>query len=182
MRNKGALLLARNGATQREIAGRLGCTQQAAQQWLSGATRPSKTRRGELRAAFSIPIESWDEEIEAEPVASAPVAPSAPKRLPSSAIGKMEQIEASLMEQHAKVVRDPLATPAEVCKVGRECMTALDIIAKRRGEGGMDLAMFLRTPSWARIYRAIKAALEPHPDAAARFAADMRRAEGENQG
>jgi transcriptional regulator with XRE-family HTH domain len=179
VRNKGALLLRRNGTTQREIADRLGCTQQAAQQWLSGATKPSKTRRGELRVAYSIPVESWDEEVEAEPAPVAPIAQPLPKRLPSSAIGKMEQIEASLMEQHAKVVRDPLATPAEVCKVGRECMTALDIIAKRRGEGGMDLAMFMRTPNWTRIYRAIKTALEPYPDAAARFAAELRRTEGE---
>ncbi len=180
MRNKGALLLARNGATQREIAERLGCTQQAAQQWIAGSTRPSKVRRGELRVAYGIPVEAWDEEVEAvEPIADP--APSLPtsKKLPASAVGKMEIIEASLMAQHEKVQRDPLSTPAEVCKVGRDCMAALDIIAKRRGEGGMDVAKFLRTPDWAKIFRAIKAALDPYPEAAARFAADMKRAEAE---
>lgn len=186
MRSKGALLLARTGATQQTIASRLGCTQQAAQQWISGITRPSKVRRGELRAVYAIPIESWDEEVAP---ASSPVAEteseSEPRpratKLPVSAIGKMEAVEDMLMEQLAKVRADPLSTPAERCKVGRDCMAALDIIAKRRGEGGTDMPKWLRSPEWAKIAKAIREALEPYPEAAQRFEGDMRRAAEESR-
>ncbi len=180
MRNAGSVRLARTGATQAQIASRLGCTQQAAQQWISGATRPSKVRRGELRAAFDIPVEAWDEEVaQSEPVSTAPSERPPPSRaapLPSSALGKMEIVEATLMEQMDKVRKDPLSTPAEICKVGRDCMGALDIIAKRRGEGGIDMPKWLRSPEWAKILKAIRAALDPYPDAALRFAEEMRRA------
>ncbi len=189
MRNAGSVRLARTGATQAQIASRLGCTQQAAQQWISGATRPSKVRRGELRAAFEIPVEAWDEEVPSSvsiPNLESP-APAAAHRerstppparspLPSSALGKMEIVEATLMEQMDKVRQDPLSTPAEICKVGRDCMGALDIIAKRRGEGGIDMPKWLRSPEWAKILKAIGAALDPYPEAALRFAEEMRRA------
>lgn len=179
MRNAGALRLARSGATQQTIADRLGCTRQAAQQWIAGANKPSKVRRGELLAAFEIPVEAWDEELPTSPAApdSAPESEPRPTKLPSTALGKMESVEGILMQQMAKVSEDPSATPAEICKVGRDCMAALDIIARRRGEGGTDMPKWLRSSQWAQIVRAVMAALEPYPEGAARFAGEMRRLE-----
>lgn len=50
--------------TQKELAARLGCTQQAVSAWLKGASKPDHDRRAKLEEQFGITAASWDEPAE----------------------------------------------------------------------------------------------------------------------
>lgn len=62
-RVRGAVLLARLGITQAEIARRCGVRQAAVSYWSTGFRRPRDEHRVILRDAFGIPLEAWVEPL-----------------------------------------------------------------------------------------------------------------------
>lgn len=61
-RSRGAVLLARQGLCQAEIARRCGVTRAAVGHWLTGHAVPKDAHRAILRDAYGIPVGAWVEE------------------------------------------------------------------------------------------------------------------------
>lgn len=62
MRSEGSKRLAALDMTQREIAARVGVSQQTVGMWQSGQRVPGETNRTALFRAFGIPVHAWPDD------------------------------------------------------------------------------------------------------------------------
>ncbi len=177
-RSVGAFLLVRTGQSQDMIAARLGVTQPAVAQWLSGATRPGKVRRGELLTAFEIPVESWDTPHAMTSPDPSPASTLDVAAIPDGVIGKAQLLEKMALEQIVELRGDPTATPLEKAKVMASVAQTLGLLAKLTGQFDLGRRYF-ELPVWKRIRKALDVGLASYPEAAAAVERELLLADEE---
>lgn len=172
-RTHGALLLARKGLKQAEIASRIGCSQAVVCLWLSGGRVPQLEHRAALKRAYGIPTVAWKQ----EPPATDPVKKKKPSTVPPDADDAVDDdVE---IAQLAKIYRRSLVTVSKKLEEGRSKMTSdeiLDALEKATriikslsaltGEGQeVNEAKIMRLPAYQRVREATMRSLAPWPDA-----------------
>lgn len=166
-RSAGAILLARTGKTQDEIASRLtACGLRVSRQmvgyWMSGDKRPRVERRALLETEFGVPASSWDE----APRESDPIRPRSRKpeetesrEVPSGVLSKAVALERICDELWAGLTAET-STPAERADVGKTIADVLYKLAR------LPTSRLTQHPDWPLVRRAVREALRGHPDAA----------------
>jgi transcriptional regulator with XRE-family HTH domain len=182
-RSRGAVLLARVGQTQEEVAARLKVSRVAVSHWLNGTTKPTRRKREIFLAQYGIPLTSWDEPpstVEStvprpRPVAE-PDATMAP--IPEGVIAKARALEQMAHELMQGLRDDPSATPLEKAKVMNSVASTLALLARLTGQFDLGTRL-LRLPMWKRIERALEDGLRGYPDAARSVELQLRALEEE---
>ena len=176
-RSRGALALARTGKSQTDIAAIAEVSHVAAGKWLNGTTKPVPAKRDILHEKLGIAPTLWDEYPEEKPKKTA--APTAAaKREPGDVMSKAGELESMVHDLLEEVRNDARSTPLERAKVMASAAQTLGLIAKLTGQFDLG-SRVMQTPIWSAIKRALKTALESHPDAAAAVARELRKLEAE---
>jgi transcriptional regulator with XRE-family HTH domain len=186
-RSRGAVLLARTGRTQAEIAEACGVSRALAGFWTAGTKRPGRDKRERLLVAFNIPPGAWDEPASAPVAARVTSAPHAPPASPSSAgwgggevLEQAAKLEAMAGKMLADLGADPSSSPLEKAKVLSSIASTLAVLAKITGD---DLERrFLTLPIWRRIERVLEETLRDYPAAAAQMSESLERLRAEVEG
>jgi transcriptional regulator with XRE-family HTH domain len=184
-RSKGALLLARTGKTQDDIAkavtsklprGRR-VSRVAVAKWMNGTTKPDDEKRAILETLYGVVTSAWNE----RPPAARSKPTSAEARtsaevafVPVGALAKADALELHVHSLMCEVQADERSTPVEKARVYQSCATTLVVIMKLRGEMPMTRLKFLASEEWRRIAEALESSLKPFPKAAASAADAMR--------
>jgi transcriptional regulator with XRE-family HTH domain len=163
-RSKGAVMFARLGSTQAQLASRLSVSTGIVAMWNSGQRKPSLPNRKLLLERFKIPIESWDE----DPVAVHEAPPKPPRPVSSwgekTVLGRIETLERIVEDTLDRVESDAEMTLLEQAKVMNLLGRTLGELRRLKGEEVAEVRV-LRHPKWLDVKTALLAALEPHPDA-----------------
>lgn len=160
-RSQGAVLFARIGSTQADLAKRLGVSTGIVAMWMSGQRLPSPPNRKMLFEVFRIPPASWDVEPEA-PRLPPSVAASRPDD--STISGRVETLEALVTALMQEVTEDSGATMHERAKVMSSLSHTLSSLRRLKGEDVAELKV-QRHPKWIELRGVILGALEGYPDA-----------------
>jgi transcriptional regulator with XRE-family HTH domain len=173
-RTRAAIALARTGKTQDEIAACASVSRVAVCKWLSGASKPTADKREILEKHFAIEPAWWEEAATRQRTAlatSKPVASAPPDVLARAA--ELEQMANGLL---ASLRLEAASTPLEKAKVMASIAVTLRQVVQLEFLVG---AHVMRTAVWSRIKRALERALQPHPEAAAAVARELRALEEE---
>ncbi|MDB4996734.1 MAG: hypothetical protein JWM74_4166 [Myxococcaceae bacterium] len=197
-RNRGAVMLARNGKTQDVIASRLQkrglkVSRVTVSHWLGGRRKPTTEKRPILRDEFGIPLKAWDKLPKAEDMLLSPSAPkkSAPTSsavpppavLMTGARGKAEVLEQMANEWLESLRADALAEVPKLSfeervTVAEKVSRIIVHLAKLTGE--LDISTrLLKLPIWAQVRRALTEGLRGHPDAVKALEKHLRAVEEE---
>lgn len=185
-RTRGSYMLGRVGATQHEIAARVGTTQPKVSRWIAAVMKPGVPNRIALEREFAIPPSAWDEpwmQVERKPRAPGRRAQPAPPD-PQPVDDRSVRAEAQrLMDQvralRTRVANDASATPSEQAKVYAAAAQTLTLLGKMTGETlVVTESRILRLPAWRRIEDQLVEILTPWP-AAMRAVGDALAAMGE---
>lgn len=157
-RSLGALMLARSGKTDAEIATLCRVSAPAVNYWKAGKKKPSTAKRKILAKHFDILVAAWDQ---APPDAASSPAPETTTEVfvVDAKFAELEKLANELLV-YVRTAGD--ATPAEKAKVMNSIANTLRVIDQR--EQGLEKRI-LALPKWKRIERTILGALRQHPDA-----------------
>lgn len=162
-RSKGAVLLAKRGETQAEIARKLKVSQPMIALWRSSQRTPRLANRKQLLAKYKIPIEAWDEP------------PDAPAEWgEASATGQVEMLEAMAAGVRAQITGARDLTVLERVKAGRELVRLIDDLRRLKGGDVVEVDL-VNHPSWLALRTDLLAALAAYPDARAAVISAMER-------
>lgn len=181
--------LARTGATQDEIAERVGVSRGLVSMWLSGQRVPRAENRTAIRKRYGIREATWDQpraparsrERPSTPPPPAPGEPAPPPALEegSSVRAKALRLGRMVQELLDGIANDTFALPLERAKVMASAASTLTLLGKLSGETQeISEQRILRLPAWRRIEDVIAAALDPWPEAM-RAVGEALRAIGE---
>lgn len=174
MRSKGSAGLARTGLSQQDIGARVAAKTKktvshvAVGKWLRGESKPDPDKRAALKKLFGIEPTSWDEagETKSKPEPAHKKTGRTVEPIPEGVAGKAQWLEKRVHNLMSELETDAESTPLERARVMASLASTLNLIAKITGQ--MDLgARFFQLPMWKNVERAIEAALEKYPDAAA---------------
>lgn len=164
-RSKGAILLARIGVTQEEMAAETGIHQTRISNYLTGIRKPGPGRRRLFLRRYKVPIESWDE----APDAKATLARTSPSPAPPPVVdvqARALRLQSMVDETLDRVMRNKKTTPLERTKVLASAATTIAVIGKLTGDAQqISEQRIARLPAWRRIKDEMMRALTPWPDA-----------------
>jgi hypothetical protein len=157
VRSEGQRLLLARGVTLEAIADATGCSRPAALNWRSGVKLPSDEARRRLATAFGIPAEAWGLVPGAAPTAPAKTS-APPPATPPSTLAECLNLHASI--RRARSVEG--LTAAERVKL-TDTETRLLALRHRleREQELLEDRLVKEHPAWARLRRALVAAVAP---------------------
>lgn len=167
-KTQGAVLLAKLGKTQQDIAEAIGVSRPLVAFWLHDQRSPTVEMRGRMMKRFQIPADAWDQEakVKAKPIATpAPAAAStvapSPELDPGDVVGGCKA-------QIARLTVERLASDDPKLRARFE---ELELNARHKlsmylGEGRVITeAVLLRSPAFQKVVVKILGALHNHPAA-----------------
>jgi transcriptional regulator with XRE-family HTH domain len=158
-RNHGAVLLAKFGESQVDLAKKAGLAREQIAYFQSGQRRPGPLNRARLKKAFGIPEKAWDE----EPAASAP-ASSDP--IDDTIDGRITRLQRTIDQIQEDVLADTSTTRREKLGELKEAIAATALLAKLSGESQeISYVRLIRLPVMRVAIDQLLKALEPWPEA-----------------
>lgn len=163
-RSHGAVLLARTGRTQEDVATICDVSRSLASHWISGRRKPSPENRAILDRELKIAPHTFDE---------APPALEKPKRRgkapPAEAVAAISvRARATALDQmvHQLMADVAKGEPALRARVAQSAARTLEILGKITGETReMPEERVLRLPAWRKIQDRLVEVLSPFPEA-----------------
>lgn len=174
-RSEGAVLLARVGSTQEEIAAATGIHRVRIAQYKSGQRMPGPVNRKKFKKHYGIPEASWDKSPKGEPAT-----PSLHTSTNGgSVLARAERLQNMVDELLDKLNNDAKTTPLEKAKVMASTAGTITLLGKLTGESReISEARIIRLPAFRRVVDRMKEALRPWPEAARAVGEALKELDG----